>query len=95
MNAVAILAPTVGIAAACHVLDVPRAFYYRQHPLLGPAAADGALWTAEKVRDLRQSVLDNAYIAHPERFVHSAPEALELPTQVWINEPTRSDENTR
>ena len=31
------LAPTVGIAAACHVLDVPRAFYYSQHPLLGPA----------------------------------------------------------
>ena len=36
MNAVAILAPTVGIAAACDFLDVPRASYYRQHPILGP-----------------------------------------------------------
>jgi len=51
--------------------------------------------TAEKIRDLRQSVLDQAYIAHPERFVHCAPKTLELPTQVWINKPKTSDENTR
>ena len=51
--------------------------------------------TAEKVRDLRQSVLDKAYIAHPERFVHSTPKTLELPTQVWINKPKSSDENAR
>jgi len=51
--------------------------------------------TAEKIRDLRQSVLDQAYIHHPERFVHSAPKALELPTQVWINKPKSSDEKTR
>ena len=51
--------------------------------------------TAEKVRDLRQSVLDKAYIAHPERFVQSAPRALELQTQAWINKPKNSDENTR
>ncbi len=51
--------------------------------------------TAEKVRDLRQSVLDQAHIAHPERFVHSAPKALELPTQVWINKPKNADEETR
>ncbi len=51
--------------------------------------------TAEKIRDLRQSVLDQAYIAHPERFVHNAPKALELPTQVWINKPKTSDEQTR
>ena len=37
MNAVAMLGPTVGIAAACDFLDVPRASYYRQHPILGPA----------------------------------------------------------
>ena len=37
MNAVAMLGPIVGIAAACDFLDVPRASYYRQHPLLGPA----------------------------------------------------------
>lgn len=51
--------------------------------------------TAEKIRDLRQSVLDKAYIHHPERFVHSAPKTLELPTQVWINKPKSSDEKTR
>jgi len=51
--------------------------------------------TAEKVRDLRQSVIDQAYIHHPERFVLSAPKALELPTQVWINKPKSSDEKTR
>ena len=51
--------------------------------------------TAEKIRDLRQSVLDQAYIAHPERFVHCAPKTLELPNQVWINKPKTSDENTR
>ena len=51
--------------------------------------------TAEKIRDLRQSVLDQAYIAHPERFVHCAPKTLELPTQVWINKPKTSDEKTR
>ena len=33
---------------------------------------------AEKVCDLRQSVLDQPYSARPERFVHSAPESLEL-----------------
>ena len=48
--------------------------------------------TAKKIRDLRQSVLDQAYIAHPERFVHNAPKALELPTQVWINKPKTSNE---
>ena len=51
--------------------------------------------TAEKVQAVRQSVLDQAYIAHPERFVHSAPKALKLPTQVWINKPKTSDEKTR
>ena len=38
MNAVAMLAPTVGIAAACEFLAVPRASFYRHHPLLGPAS---------------------------------------------------------
>ena len=51
--------------------------------------------TAEKVRDLRQSVLDEAYLDHPERLVHSAPKALELPTQIWINKPKSTDETTR
>jgi len=47
------------------------------------------------VGDLRQSVLDQAYLDHPERFVHGAPKALEPPTRVWINKPESTDEKTR
>jgi len=35
----------------------------------------------------RQRVLDEAYIAHPERFVRGRPKVLELPGAVWINKP--------
>ena len=36
----------------------------------------------------RQRVLDAAYCAHPERFVHAAPKVNELPpAAVWINPP--------
>ena len=35
----------------------------------------------------RQTVLDAAYLAHPERFVRKAPSAGNLPTAVWINKP--------
>ena len=38
----------------------------------------------------RQKVLEAAYAAHPERFVGGAPHATRLPTEVWINPPTRS-----
>ena len=38
MTAVSQLAPTVGVAAACAVLGVPRASFYRQ-PVYGPAPA--------------------------------------------------------
>lgn len=44
----------------------------------------------------RQRVLDAAYHAHPERFVHGQPQAPELPKAVWINPPedkTRSEVN--
>ncbi len=37
-SAVALLAPSVGIAAACDFLDEPSASYNRQHPLRGPAS---------------------------------------------------------
>jgi hypothetical protein len=36
MDAVAQLAPTVGVLAACDVLGVARASFYRQRPMLGP-----------------------------------------------------------
>ena len=35
----------------------------------------------------RQTVLDAAYSAHPERFVRKPPAAQALPTAVWINKP--------
>ncbi len=37
----------------------------------------------------RQVVLDAAYLAHPERFVRSAPKLLAIPKEVWINKPPR------
>jgi putative transposase len=36
----------------------------------------------------RQSVLDAAFRAHPERFVRRPPAAPDLPSQVWINPPS-------
>ena len=39
----------------------------------------------------RQTVLDVAYQAHPERFVRKAPEPLSLPTAVWIDKPGKSE----
>jgi putative transposase len=36
----------------------------------------------------RQTILDAAYQAHPERFVRRPPRPLALPTEVWINKPT-------
>jgi putative transposase len=35
----------------------------------------------------RQSVLDAAYQAHPERFVRRPPKPLSLLSEVWINKP--------
>src|ERR1019366_10412221 len=42
----------------------------------------------------RQSVLDVAYQAHPERFVRRAPQHPSLPEAVWINPPASNKENT-
>jgi putative transposase len=44
--------------------------------------------TALEVRAQRQVTLDTAYTANPTRFRHRKPEAPELPTVAWINEPT-------
>jgi putative transposase len=49
---------------------------------------------ARAVRENRQSVLDVAYAAHPERFVRRPPSPLQLSKEVWINKPKNSDENT-
>jgi putative transposase len=54
--------------------------------------ADVHYGTAEAVRDKRATVLDDAYRAHPERFVQSPPEPPKLPTHSWINPPDLPEE---
>lgn len=60
--------------------------YHTGLGLLTPEAVHYGL--AEKIVGQRQRVLNAAYAAHPERFVHRAPNALEPPSQVWINPPS-------
>ncbi len=40
----------------------------------------------------RQEVLETAYAVHPERFVRGIPQPPKLPTEVWINPPSTSNE---
>ena len=40
-----------------------------------------------EVIEQRQAALDQAYAAHPERFVHGPPKAKQLPTAVYLNKP--------
>jgi putative transposase len=49
---------------------------------------------AATVREKRQATLDIAYAAHPERFVRRPPTPPNLPSQVWINKPIKSDDDT-
>jgi putative transposase len=49
---------------------------------------------APAIWEKRQTVLDAAYLAHPDRFVRRPPIPLPLPKEVWINKPQSSDENT-
>ena len=49
---------------------------------------------ATAIRQQRQTVLDAAYLARPDRFVRRPPTPLPLPKEVWINKPQSSDENT-
>lgn len=44
---------------------------------------------AADLLDQRQSVLSNAYQAHPERFVHKPPAPPVLPSAAWINPPKK------
>jgi putative transposase len=45
--------------------------------------------TAGHVRAMRQQTLDAAYAANPERFGHRRPKPPTLPTEAWINQPSR------
>ena len=49
--------------------------------------ADVHYGRAEQVRAERAVVLDEAYAAHPERFIHKPPTPPALPTVAWINQP--------
>ena len=54
--------------------------------LIPPAALH--FGNALHIYDERQTVLDNAYANHPERFVNGSPKPPAIPTEVWINKPT-------
>ncbi len=42
---------------------------------------------AQAIQAQRAEVLDAAYQAHPERFVHNPPTPPKLPQTAWINQP--------
>lgn len=72
-------------------------WYNQQHRhsglgLLTPAVVHYG--QAPHVRAQRQTVLDAAYAAHPERFVNHPPKTLAPPTEVWINKPQSSENKT-
>ena len=48
-----------------------------------------------RILEQRQTVLDVAYQAHPERFVRQAPKHLSVPTEVWINKPPNIENKAR
>jgi putative transposase len=62
-----------------------REHYHSSLGLLTPWSVHSG--EAERVLEKRQEVLDRAYEAHPERFVHGRPTPQRPPTRVWINEP--------
>jgi len=83
MDAVTHLAPTVGVVAACDLLGVARASFYRQRPILGPPASpvpELALPAERPVParalspDERARVLT---VLHEQRFQDRAPAAIQ------------------
>jgi transposase InsO family protein len=57
--------------------------------------ADVHYGLAEAVRDKRAGVLDAAYTAHPERFVHKPPQPPKIPETSWINRPNQPEKETQ
>ena len=45
--------------------------------------------TAHEIRQQRQATLHAAFDANPNRFRHRRPEPPKLPTEAWINDPSR------
>ncbi len=60
-------------------------YYHSSLGLLTPASVHDGLATEQL--ELRQSVLDDAFSAHLERFVRKPPSVQPLPEAVWINRP--------
>ncbi len=56
------------------------------------APADVHYGRADERRAFRQTVLDAAYAAHPERFVHGRPRPLQLAPASYINRPEPIEE---
>ena len=80
INAVTQLAPTVGIAAACDFLALPRAAFYRRHPVLGPLAAPvsepaGRVAPARSLGAGERAAVLQAL--HEERFQDRSPAAVQ------------------
>jgi len=68
------------------------AWYNTEHRHSGIAMftpADVHYGRAGELLDVRTGVLDAAYAAHPERFVHGLPTPRPVPTEVWINRPVK------
>lgn len=66
------------------------AWYNEEHHHSGIAMlTPGAVHSGrvKEVLTVRQTALDAAWDAHPERFVKGAPRAARPPTEVWINRP--------
>ena len=62
----------------------------RRTPPLGDRAARPGRCPhgrAEQITIAQARVLDAAYAAHSERFVHKPPAPSRLPTIAWINQP--------
>jgi putative transposase len=47
--------------------------------------------TAQAIHATRQATLDEAFLAHPNRFKGKQPQPHRLPTEVWINPPKESN----
>jgi putative transposase len=83
MDAVAHLAPTVGIVAACDCLAVARASFYRQRPVLGPSVSPAPEPVTPSERPAPARSLSEAEragvlaVLHEERFQDRSPAALQ------------------
>ena len=79
-----------------HALDFGRWFFpwyntEHYHSGLGwMTPNDVHFGLADAKRERRAAVLAQAYAEHPERFVRGLPMPATLPTEVWINPPSKN-----